>query len=54
LLNLYRVVARECMETCTVQGYRIQKGMIVHANVWALHYNAELWGDDPHRFDPER
>ncbi|XP_060063954.1 cytochrome P450 3A24-like [Ylistrum balloti] len=48
------VVARECMENCIIEGIKLTKGMLIHANVWALHYNAELWGEDPDQFVPER
>ncbi|VDI12059.1 Hypothetical predicted protein [Mytilus galloprovincialis] len=48
------VVARQCMETCTIRGIRIPSGMIIQANVWDIHYNQDLWGEDTERFIPER
>ncbi|KAK3096229.1 hypothetical protein FSP39_024728 [Pinctada imbricata] len=42
------------METCTVKGINIQKDMIVQANVWCVHYNKDVWGEDPQKFIPER
>lgn len=42
------------METSTVNGMEIPKGMIVQANVWDIHYNTEIWGDNPAEFIPER
>lgn len=48
------VVARQCMESCTVNGIDIPKGMLVQANVWSVHYNQEHWVEDTQRFIPER
>lgn len=48
------VVARKCMETSTVRGIEIPCGMIIQANVWDIHYNPNIWGDDPQQFKPER
>ncbi|KAJ8317594.1 hypothetical protein KUTeg_005498 [Tegillarca granosa] len=48
------VVARQCMESCNVNGYDIPEGMIIQANVWDVHYNPDIWGEDPEKFIPER
>ncbi|CAG5120896.1 unnamed protein product, partial [Candidula unifasciata] len=48
------VTARRCMEDCTVGGLRIPAGMLVHANLWDIHYDSKHWGHDPHQFDPLR
>lgn len=42
------------MESCTVNGIDIPKGMLVQANVWSVHYNQEHWVEDTQRFIPER
>lgn len=48
------VVARQCMESCNINGINIQKGMLVQANVWSVHYNQEHWIEDTQKFIPER
>ncbi|VDH92143.1 putative cytochrome P450 CYP13A4 [Mytilus galloprovincialis] len=48
------VVARQCMEPSKVQGIDIPSGMIVQANVWDIHYDPKIWGDNPEQFKPER
>ncbi|GAB1604006.1 cytochrome P450 3A24-like [Argonauta hians] len=49
------VVARQAEVSCQVsEDLTIPKGMIVQANIWAIHYNPEIWGPDPHKFNPER
>ena len=42
------------MEDTEVSGYKIKEGMIVQANVWELHYDKKVWGEDPSTFEPER
>lgn len=42
------------MRTSKVGDYQIEPGMIVQANVWDLHYDKSVWGDDPTTFDPLR
>ena len=54
LFLLNRVIARQCMEDTNVLGHQIKEGMIVQANVWELHYDKEIWGQDPTTFEPER
>lgn len=48
------VIARQCQSTCEVQGLTIPSGMLVQANVWALHRDPRHWGPDPDTFDPTR
>ena len=49
-----RVIARQCQDTCQLQGLTIPSGMLVQANVWALHRDPLHWGDDTETFDPLR
>ena len=42
------------METVDIMNYHIEEGTIVHANVWELHNDKSVWGQDPSSFDPER
>lgn len=38
-----------------VQGIPIEKGTIIHADMYAVHFDRELWGpEDPYVFYPER
>ncbi|XP_070210563.1 putative cytochrome P450 CYP13A4 [Littorina saxatilis] len=48
------VIARQCQDTCQVEGLTIPSGMLVQANVWALHRDPKHWGTDPEAFDPTR
>ncbi|BFY97910.1 hypothetical protein BsWGS_00950 [Bradybaena similaris] len=48
------VTARKCMQDCQVGGLRIPAGMLVHANLWDVHFQPKHWGHDPHKFDPLR
>ncbi|CAF0961468.1 unnamed protein product [Rotaria sordida] len=42
-------------EDTVVQGIKIEKGTLVHADVYSVHYDCELWGpEDPYVFFPER
>ncbi|XP_074642689.1 cytochrome P450 3A29-like [Tubulanus polymorphus] len=49
------ITNRLCMESCTINGVFIPKGAVVQANVWAIHYDPDIWGPvDPKEFYPER
>ncbi|CAF1687605.1 unnamed protein product, partial [Adineta ricciae] len=38
-----------------VQGYFIEKDTLIHADVYSVHFDRELWGpEDPYEFYPER
>ncbi|UJR06829.1 hypothetical protein I4U23_011117 [Adineta vaga] len=46
---------RRATNDTVVQVINIEKGTIVHADVYSIHYDYELWGpDDPYTFVPER
>ncbi len=44
------------MKGCTVgeQNLQVEEGMGVQANVWSIHYNKDIWGEDADKFRPER
>ncbi|KAK0057347.1 cytochrome P450 3A43-like isoform X1 [Biomphalaria pfeifferi] len=48
------VTARQCMRDCTVGNMQIPMGMLVHANLWDVHYDPTHWGEDPQAFNPLR
>ncbi|CAF3979492.1 unnamed protein product [Adineta steineri] len=59
VLRMYPIaniaIQRRAMENTIVQGINIEKGTIVHADIYSIHYDLELWGpDDPSIFIPER
>uniref|UniRef100_A0A914XCR5 Cytochrome P450 n=1 Tax=Plectus sambesii TaxID=2011161 RepID=A0A914XCR5_9BILA len=47
---------RRCMKDCTVgeQKLHVEEGVVVQANVWSIHYNKKIWGEDADSFRPER
>ncbi|CAF1547533.1 unnamed protein product [Didymodactylos carnosus] len=59
VLRMYPIAAsvinRQCMTETDVCGYKIAKDAVVQVDVYALHYDPELWGpEDPNEFCPER
>ncbi|XP_013415692.1 cytochrome P450 3A29 [Lingula anatina] len=47
-------ISRRCMESCVVSGISIPEGVTVQADVWSIHRDPDVWGDNPDTFDPER
>ncbi|KAL3639915.1 Flavonoid-6-hydroxylase [Castilleja foliolosa] len=45
---------REFSENCNVGGYNVQKGTWLIVNMWRLHRDPTVWGDDSLEFNPER
>ncbi|CAF1267044.1 unnamed protein product [Adineta steineri] len=59
ILRMYPIanaaVQRCASEDTIVQGIKIEKGTVVYADVYSVHYDRELWGpEDPYVFFPER
>ncbi|CAF1278773.1 unnamed protein product [Adineta ricciae] len=49
------VVQRRAVENTIVQGISIEKDTFIHADIYSVHYDRELWGpEDPYVFCPER
>jgi len=48
--------SRICMKTCEVgeQKLKMEAGMTIVANVWSIHLDKKLWGEDAEQFIPER
>ncbi|KAI1716631.1 cytochrome p450 domain-containing protein [Ditylenchus destructor] len=44
---------RQCTESITLNGFRIEEGDVINFPVSALHYDPKYY-PDPHNFDPER
>ncbi|KAK2164743.1 hypothetical protein LSH36_59g01037 [Paralvinella palmiformis] len=57
-LRLYpvaaRAVNRQCFSPCKINDLDIPEGMAVHVDVWSIHYDKKLWGEDADKFVPER
>ncbi|UJR12510.1 hypothetical protein I4U23_016685 [Adineta vaga] len=48
-------VQRRTVEDTIIQGISIEKGTLIHADIYSVHFDHELWGpEDPYVFFPER
>uniref|UniRef100_A0A914EIZ4 Galectin n=1 Tax=Acrobeloides nanus TaxID=290746 RepID=A0A914EIZ4_9BILA len=47
-------VSRICQEENIVGGITIEKDVSVQIDVFSLHYNKEIWGENVESFVPER
>ncbi|CAF3375164.1 unnamed protein product [Rotaria socialis] len=59
VLRMYPIgnmfIQRCASKDTVVQGITIEKGNLVHADVYSIHYDRKLWGpEDPYVFVPER
>ncbi|PIC12933.1 hypothetical protein B9Z55_028033 [Caenorhabditis nigoni] len=46
--------SRECVKQTTLGPHLIDEGVRIEADVKAIHYSKEIWGDDAELFVPER
>lgn len=42
------------METTQLGSITVEKGTLVQADVFSVHYDPEIWGEDAEKFVPER
>jgi len=42
------------METTQLGNITVEKGTLVQADVFSVHYDPEIWGSDAKEFVPER
>ena len=59
VLRMYPIangaVQRRAFAETFVQGIKIPEGTLIHADIYSIHFNQELWGpEDPYVFCPER
>ena len=47
-------VQRELTKPMTILGQKILPGTPVEVNIWAIHHNREVWGEDHMKYDPDR
>jgi cytochrome P450 len=47
------LIIRNCVEPCTVEGMRFEKGNTIFVPVYNLHRDEEIW-PEPEKFDPDR
>lgn len=45
---------REFIEDCNVRGYHVARGTWLIVNLWKLHRDPDMWGEDVSEFKPER
>jgi cytochrome P450 family 709 len=38
----------------TIGGIEVEEGTCVHVDVFSVHFNKEVWGEDAAEFKPER
>ncbi|KAG2378567.1 hypothetical protein C9374_008206 [Naegleria lovaniensis] len=57
-LRLYPPIAllpgRMLQSSQVIDGYKVPKGFVVSLNIFSLHRNPQVWGEDAEEFRPER
>ncbi|KAF7633685.1 hypothetical protein Mgra_00006866 [Meloidogyne graminicola] len=53
-IDLNNVVNRVCEETTTLGNITIEKGTAISVDLFTLHRNKNIWGEDSEQFKPER
>jgi len=47
-------VSHSVTEDCSFAGYNFKKGFVVVANLYGVHHDIDIWGNDVDQFKPER
>jgi len=47
-------IARKATANCELKGIQIPKGIHIVADVWSIHKDPEIWGNDAETFQPDR
>ncbi|CAK7347637.1 unnamed protein product [Dovyalis caffra] len=47
------LIPHEATEDCTIDGYDVQKGTRLLANIWKIQYDPRVW-PNPNEFEPQR
>lgn len=50
----FSAASRTCSEDTTIGDVKVEKGTIVHADVFAVQYDKSTWGENAEEFEPER
>jgi cytochrome P450 len=48
------LIAREVIEDFDLGPCKVKPGMIIAINIYSLHLNKDIWGDDVEEFKPDR
>lgn len=53
MASVLPMTGRSNTESCTVNGFEIEKGTMALVNIYSIHMDKKFWGD-PFVFRPER
>ncbi|VDN02769.1 unnamed protein product [Thelazia callipaeda] len=45
---------RTCTQKCRIGTYTFRDGVGILFDTWTLHYDSKIWGEDVHKFHPDR